>query len=731
MGLTMELVPSWFLKQIADKCKVSNAEFEVLSLALHDNSIQKISDQLDGLSITAVRQRLRQVYRKFEIDGDGRQKFAKLQKKLVSLYQEHQQQTRMKKVLILWSSEGKQIAESLKNTIFQHEQIEAWVSGEDIALDKNRFQKSVEHADFVICCLTRSSSIWLNFKVGFILGRNSKIKVLKVNKLTGPLANLAHLAHTDVINGTDKEQITNLLTEILSDKQKAIAWVDRTFDKWDKLLNDLIHDLDISDLNEDINSVKEATESLKENPYIRNNKCFREIFMNSLTEISGQLQSAHASYSVPATLYPYHLISLQKQLNVRVKAIALVDHEEHFWPEEIGRKIGDSAQKDSIRVFVFFRSEDLERNFEIILDHANEYEVRAMNYQQLIRELPPHFCKDFSIIEAPDNSKVLAEYVGRGLSKTICFTAHNQASRKVFIHEKALDKIIANAVKIEKNNSQNPETINKLMIEIREQIFKSSLSSAVGMKPIEMSAYIDVEDYDKHEEKHAYYQEMMNEMIDIIIEHQSKSSQLYRILELGAGTGIFTKRLLERISNIEVVAVELDWVCFHRLKHSLQNNNLLQVINDDSCTYVDPLGKKFDCIVSSFADHHIKPADKEHYFQNIKRNLAFNGIIVVGDEFLPSYDSDDYYARQLALEKYHQHIIEIAELEGETVLANLERAALKSGLEGVGDFKVSCEEYEAFLSASDLKAEKEKIGPKDRDDLGGVYVYKMNVADDK
>jgi SAM-dependent methyltransferase len=725
----MNLIPLDFLKLLAAERGLSDAELAVLTLALDDYSAAQISDKLGGRDVVspdAVRQRLRLVYKKFEIAGDSHRKLAKLQKTLVWLYQEHQNRISKKKVLILWSAEGKQLAVGLKNTILQHEQIEAWVSKEDIALDKlwlpgmQSTTQLIKDTDFIIGCLTRNSSTWLNFKLGYILGRLNHVKLLQFNRLSGPLAEFP------LIDGTCAEQMVELLGEILGDMQKAQAWVDRTFPAWEQEFKSILKNASSRDLNTDIKSVKEAAEGLKENPYIRDNKCFREILINSLSEISGQLQSAHACYSVPAALYPHHLISLQKHLNVRVKAIALVDHEEHFWPQEVGRTISDSAQKESMRVFVFLRPEDLERNFEILLDHAKEYKVGAMSYQKLTREFPPEFCKDFSIIEAPDGSKVLADYDGRGLRKTIRFTAFDEVFRTGCQHEKILDNIIDNAISIPKITGAEPEQIKNLMTEIRELIFKPSLSSAVGMKPIEMSAYIDVQDYDIHEEKHAYYKEMMDLMIHTIKAHQSEDYRPYRVLEIGAGTGIFTKRLLAQIPNLEVVAVELDWVCFHKLKHSLQNYPSVKVVNDDSCIYEDTVSK-FDCVVSSFADHHIKPTDKEQYFRNIKQNLAANGIFVVGDEFLPPHDTNDYYARHLALKTYHQHIIDIAEKEGEKVLAELERAALKSGLEGIGDFKVSCQEYEALLLAAKFTFEKQKIGPLERDDLGGVYVYKMQV----
>jgi spermidine synthase len=242
----------------------------------------------------------------------------------------------------------------------------------------------------------------------------------------------------------------------------------------------------------------------------------------------------------------------------------------------------------------------------------------------------------------------------------------------------------------------------------------------------EMSVYIDVVEYDQHEEKHAYYIDMMAEMTRILCEHRGDDTKFCRVLELGAGTGIFTKRLA-KIPNVEVVAVEIDLQCFHILKGNLKNFPSVELVNGDSCTYQDSK-TQFNYIFSSFSDHHIKPADKQEYLQNIKRNLAPDGLLIVGDEFLAAHEPNNRDAWEAVLKAYHNHIIEIALEQGEEILASLEQDALKSGLAQNGDFKVSCSQYNDFLSAAGFAFTHKKIGPLNRDDVGGVYVYKAWLA---
>jgi ubiquinone/menaquinone biosynthesis C-methylase UbiE len=236
----------------------------------------------------------------------------------------------------------------------------------------------------------------------------------------------------------------------------------------------------------------------------------------------------------------------------------------------------------------------------------------------------------------------------------------------------------------------------------------------------EMSNYINIAEYDKHEEKHAYFIDMMLEMISIFRENRVDDSTPCRILELGAGTGIFTKRLA-KIRNIQLVAVELDQECFHVLQENCQDYPSIELVNENSCTYYSK--KKFNYIFSSFSDHHIKSKDKHSYLQNIKRNLQPDGLFIVGDEFLPPHNPNDQAAWEAALCTYHNHIITIAQQQGETILADLEREALRSGLGQIGDFKISCCQYEDFLLTNGFTFICKKIGPLNQDDVGGVYVY--------
>lgn len=83
------VIPEKFLKDLAPKYNVSELELEVLLLAIDGKSITEIA-RTKKISDDAVRKRLGEVYKKFQIKGTGTGKLAKLQQTLSKLYREKQ-----------------------------------------------------------------------------------------------------------------------------------------------------------------------------------------------------------------------------------------------------------------------------------------------------------------------------------------------------------------------------------------------------------------------------------------------------------------------------------------------------------------------------------------------------------------------------------------------------------------------------------------------------------------
>lgn len=86
VNVSMNVIPENFLLSLAQKRSVSKSELEVLLYAVQGKSPSAIAKEL-GISAEAVRKRLSEVYKTFEISGGGPGKLTKLQQVIESEYQ--------------------------------------------------------------------------------------------------------------------------------------------------------------------------------------------------------------------------------------------------------------------------------------------------------------------------------------------------------------------------------------------------------------------------------------------------------------------------------------------------------------------------------------------------------------------------------------------------------------------------------------------------------------------
>ena len=610
-----------------------------------------------------------------------------------------------KTVFISWSGDiGKVIARGLAETIFSHPELTPFVSSVDIRAGENWFNaidRALDAAEFGVGVLTPGASVrpWINFEAAYIYSRLKRFTPLLFHEQVGwPLTIL------QAKNGMSREDLTQVLGEMITKPQQAKDWIEFKFREFEQVLENLGPRLRPSGRASDLERLETVARQLQENPTYRDNPILARVVNNSIRRLIAQVEDLDDSYSVPASFYPVHLIRLQhprEGLDAITRAVALVNQHETFWQDALGREILETSREENERVFVFSIPEDLERSFHTLQAHARRYTVRVMSLANLTREFEP-FNKDFSIIEALE-SRILATYDHSVPHSTIAFWADPV---KIVEHEKAFRTISRFPLRVDPENDD--------VDGLKQKVFTQRMTG-IDWRHVEMSAYIPIDDYDKHEERHAYFVPMMERMIQVFEAH--RGGRTARLLELGAGTGIFTRRLAA-LRGVDVEAVEIDWACYRRLVYNLRDlipeENLH---NQDSRTF-DP-NDTFDAIFSSFADHHVRALDREIYFENVKRNLRPGALFIVGDEFLPPHDPRDREARVAALETYHRHIIEQAD---DPVLIRLEEQALKSGIEERGDFKTSIEEYTAALRKAGFQFDVQKIGPTDRNDVGGVYV---------
>ncbi len=238
---------------------------------------------------------------------------------------------------------------------------------------------------------------------------------------------------------------------------------------------------------------------------------------------------------------------------------------------------------------------------------------------------------------------------------------------------------------------------------------------------IEMSRYIDLPTYHKIERGHPFYVEMLTELHYQIKEYHKENGggkRRFKTLEIGAGTGLCSQELVKH-QFLDLDCLEFDNECCNILEAHPESSDF-NVINGDAITYCKP--HEYDLLVSTFAHDHIHYDKRFAFARNLFHNMKKGGRYVIGMEVLPYFSTED--DRKKALFKYHNHIIDLALEDDRIQLSELENNALKSGLDMVGDFKRHEVMFEEEMDSAGFKlVEKKKIGPLNRDDVGGIFVY--------
>ena len=242
---------------------------------------------------------------------------------------------------------------------------------------------------------------------------------------------------------------------------------------------------------------------------------------------------------------------------------------------------------------------------------------------------------------------------------------------------------------------------------------------------IEMSRYIDLPTYHKIERGHPFYEEMLEEVnsqVEKYYYNHIGGNGKVKTLEIGAGTGLCSLELVKH-HFLDLDCLEIDNKCCHILSNHSEASKY-RVIYDDAVTHCKP--HYYDMVVSIFAHDHIHYDKRFAFAKNIYNNLKNRGRYIMGGEILPYFSNDKQ--RKKSLFRYHNYIIELALQKDRVQLSELENNALKSGLDMIGDFKRHEVMFEEEMESAGFKmVMKKKVGPLDRNDVGGVYVYVFEV----
>lgn len=111
-------------------------------------------------------------------------------------------------------------------------------------------------------------------------------------------------------------------------------------------------------------------------------------------------------------------------------------------------------------------------------------------------------------------------------------------------------------------------------------------------------------------------------------------TQTLKVLDLGAGTGAFTLRLLERYSNSDVVAVDgslsmLELAKVRLLEYAHRVAFVVSDFREIPATVLEP--NAFDVVISSYALHHLDANEKLSVLRSVVPAIRPGGWILNAD----------------------------------------------------------------------------------------------------
>jgi phospholipid N-methyltransferase len=223
-----------------------------------------------------------------------------------------------------------------------------------------------------------------------------------------------------------------------------------------------------------------------------------------------------------------------------------------------------------------------------------------------------------------------------------------------------------------------------------DKIYYINSTGNVFLRSIESDLFFYSQKYDTIVLSNENYLKMIKKM----------ASQLNgNVLEIGSGTGLYTRFILGNDNVKELQLIEKDKNLFLKLRKEFRN-----ISNIDFFDYFSY--NKFDFITMSLVYHHIPDDKKFDFFKNCFNYVNNNGKLILGDVFLPDYSNEK--ERNTAINKFHNYRINNASCD---LIMKSEKLFLHDGLNRQNEFKTSYEVLDDYLlNAGFVDIEKLNIG---------------------
>lgn len=123
-----------------------------------------------------------------------------------------------------------------------------------------------------------------------------------------------------------------------------------------------------------------------------------------------------------------------------------------------------------------------------------------------------------------------------------------------------------------------------------------------------------------------------------------KTQDAFRVLDLGAGTGLFSGMVLEHFPKVELQLIDASPGMLDQARERFAGQASVSFAIADMAAA--DLGGPWDVVVSALAIHHLEDSAKRDLFARIANALRPGGLFVNAEQVLgPTKTAEDRYAR--------------------------------------------------------------------------------------
>ncbi len=121
-----------------------------------------------------------------------------------------------------------------------------------------------------------------------------------------------------------------------------------------------------------------------------------------------------------------------------------------------------------------------------------------------------------------------------------------------------------------------------------------------------------------------------NDFYDVAVGNLNLESLHPLILDLGAGTGIFSWKVIEKYPEAQMTLIDLSEKMLEIARKRFASIQNIKMIQADFSLF--DMENKYDAIISSLAIHHLEDKAKQALYKNIYKGLKPGGVFINADQ---------------------------------------------------------------------------------------------------